>query len=219
VAKVVLSVVLTVLVTSGLAGCSSKDSAESAPSSSAGSSTTYTSQQFAVPFTVSVDPTVLQTSPALDSEHLVYFDAFEGERKVRFLLPAATYPPGTSTPVDPPAAFLAYLHDQAANGITLTDETTTTVGGHPATLVGTCSDGSRPEGFYNASLGCVSSDEPQDSEDGCFGVQPDLPLRLAIIDVDGTTLLAWARPDEDPGTSEEEFRQHFEAMLGTLEFG
>jgi len=217
-AKVVLTVVLTALVTLGLAGCSSTDSAVSAPSS-AESSTTYTTQQFVVPFTVSVDPTVLQTSPAVDSEHLVYFDAVEGERKMRFLLPAATYPPGTSTPVDPSADFLAYLRDQAANGITLTDEKTTTVGGHPATLVSTSSDGSRPEGFYDASLGCVSRDEPRDSEDGCFGLQPDLPLRLAVIDVDGTTLLAWARPDEDAATSEDEFRQHFEEMLGTLEFG
>jgi hypothetical protein len=218
---VVRSVVLTALVTLllGTAGCSSQDSAgTAAPSSAAESSTTYRTRHFAVPFTVTVDPAVLGTSPAVDVEHLVYFDAVDGERKMRFLSPATTYPPGSSTPIAPPADFLAYLRDQAGNGITLTDETTTTVGGRPATLVGAASDGSRPEGFYDGSLGCISPDEPQDSDDGCFGIQPDLPLRLAVIDVDGTTLLAWARPDEDAGTSEEEFRQHFETLLSTLEF-
>jgi hypothetical protein len=204
-----------------VAGCSSGDDEAAAGATPAGTSAavTYSTQQFAVPFSVTPDPDVVQTSPAADTEGLVSFDSVDGTRKVRFLAPTNTYSPGSSATMDPPADFIGYLHDQAANGITVSDETTTTVDGRPATLVSVSSDPSRPEGFYDGSLGCASPDQdPKDPDAECFGVQPDLPLRMAVIDVDGTLLLAWARPDDDPGTSEDDFHHDFETMLGTVQF-
>jgi len=62
-----------------------------------------------------------------------------------------------------------------------------TVDGHPATLMNLTRtlDASHPEGFLDGSLGCP--ERCADRAEGCFGPQPNLLLRLAVIDVGDTT--------------------------------
>jgi hypothetical protein len=161
--------------------------------------------------TVTVDPR-LDPHPTIDSPHLLSFDAATGdEEKVRFLVPTVTYVPGSPTPGEPPADFLAYLHAQVPNGFRLTEETSTVVGGRPATLLtGT----SEPGGSYDGSLGCQTPDtDPAE----CFGVQPEFALRLAVVPLDsGDTLLIWARRYADH--DDPEYVRAFEAMLQTVRF-
>ena len=73
----------------------------------------------------------------------------------------------------------------------------TSVDGHPATLMNLTwdIDAGHPEGFFNGALGCPTAGA--DQAEGCFGPQPDLMLRLGVIDVGCTTLLAWARMNRD----------------------
>jgi hypothetical protein len=68
----------------------------------------------------------------------------------------------------------------------------------------------------DASLGCPELRKDHPSEE-CFGLQPELILRTAVIDMGGgTTLLAWART----GTAapDDEFNAMFERMLAFLQF-
>ena len=73
---------------------------------------------------------------------------------------------------------------------------------------------SRPEGSLDGSLGCPK--RGADQVDGCFGPQPYLLLRLAVIDVGDTTLLAWARMNKD--NPDPAFVAMFEQMLTTVRF-
>jgi hypothetical protein len=91
-----------------------------------------------------------------------------------------------------------------------------TVDGRPATLMNVTRtiDASHPEGFLDGSLGCPERDA--DRAEGCFGPQPDLLLRPAVIDVGGTTLLAWARMNKD--NPDQAFAAMFERMLTSVQF-
>ena len=53
--------------------------------------------------------------------------------------------------------------------------------------------------------------------DACFGLQPDLSLRIAVIDVNGKTLLAWARTEKN-AVDVPAFFTEFETMLKGLKF-
>ena len=75
-------------------------------------------------------------------------------------------------------------------------------------------DESHPSGFLDGTLGCPEAGA--DQFDGCFGPQPDLLLRLAIVDVGDQTLLAWARTPK--GAPDEAFVEMFEQMLTTVQF-
>jgi hypothetical protein len=75
-------------------------------------------------------------------------------------------------------------------------------------------DASHPEGFLDGSLGCPK--RGADRAEGCFGSQTDLLLRLAVIDVGQTTLLAWARMNKD--NPDQAFVGMFERMLATVRF-
>ena len=89
-----------------------------------------------------------------------------------------------------------------------------TVGGRPATLVDVTTGESNPEGFLDGSLGCP--ERGADRAEGCFGPQPDLLLRLAVVEAGDATLLAWARMNKDD--PDQAFAAMFERMLTTVQF-
>ena len=52
--------------------------------------------------------------------------------------------------------------------------------------------------------------------DGCFGLQTEFTLRIAVMDVGGKPFLAWARTDgQNPDAA---FLAAFEDMLVTVDF-
>jgi hypothetical protein len=87
------------------------------------------------------------------------------------------------------------------------------VDGHPATLMDAMTND--PEGFLSGLLGCIERVSNK-HKDPCYGIQPGYSLRLAVIDIGDTTLLAWGRnlgvvPDK-------EFFAIFERMLQSVRF-
>jgi hypothetical protein len=183
---------------------------------SAAATQTYSSKALVVPLTVTVDAG-LKSPPNPDSPNLLSWDAAASdENKVRFLVPVELYRPGSSTPVAPPKDYLTYLQGQAKDGAELSKVTKITVDGHPATLMNLTRtiDASHPEGFLDGSLGCP--EHGADQAEGCFGPQPDLLLRLAVIDLGDTTLLAWARMNTD--NPDQAFVALFEQMLSSVRF-
>jgi hypothetical protein len=209
---------LALLAVSGCGGSedSTSTTASTAPAAPAAGQT-YSSKAFVVPLTVTVDA-ALKSPPNPDSPNLLSWDAASSEEnKVRFLVPVVVYPPGSSTPEAPPKDYLTYLQGQTKDGAEITEETEITVDGRPATLMNLTRtiDASHPEGFLDGSLGCPERNADREGE-GCFGPQPDLRLRLAVVDMGDTTLLAWARMNEanlDPA-----FVDMFEQMLASVRF-
>jgi hypothetical protein len=169
-----------------------------------------------VPLTVTVDAG-LKSPPNPDAPNLLSWDAAASEEnKVRFLVPVELYRPGSSTPAAPPRDYLTYLQGQTKDGAELSKVTTITVDGHPATLMNLTRtiDASHPEDFLDGSLGCP--ERGADQVEGCFGPQPDLLLRLAVIDLGDTTLLAWARMNKD--NPDQAFVAVFEQLLSSVRF-
>jgi len=215
-------IILCALTLLAVAGCGhgAKPSAPATTSATPGSSAatqTYSSKALVVRLTVTVDAG-LKSPPNPDSPNLLSWDAAASdENKVRFLVPVELYRPGTSTPVAPPKDYLTYLQGQAKDGAELSKVTKTTVDGHPATLMNLTStvDASHPDGFLDGSLGCP--ERGADQAEGCFGPQPDLLLRLAVIDLGDTTLLAWARMNKN--NPDQAFVAMFEQMLSSVRFG
>ena len=187
----------------GTSGGTQKDHAAS-PSSPTGQ--TYASKAFVVPLTVTVDAS-LKSPPNPDSRNLLSWDAaHDSSGKVRFLVPVNLYRPGSSAPEAPPRDYLAYLQGLTSQGVKYSDVTKITVDGHPATLMSVASTGARN---LDGSLGCPTVGA--DQGEGCFGFQPDLSMRIAVIPVGNSTLLAWARTSKDsPDTAA------FFAMFGTM---
>jgi hypothetical protein len=170
-----------------------------------------------LPLTVTVDA-ALKSPPNPDSRNLLSWDAAASDatNAVRFLVPVELYRPGSSTPEAPPKDYLTYLQGQTKDGAEFSAATRITVDGHPATLMNVTRtiDASHPEGFLDGSLGCPR--RGADRAEGCFGPQPDLLLRPAVIDVGQTTLLAWARMNKD--NPDQAFVGMFERMLTTVRF-
>ena len=178
----------------------------------------YSTSVFVLPFEVAM-PTWLGDTENTEEPNFVTWSPSEdvalSERDlhpaVRFLIPVVVYPPGDTEATPPPDDYLAYLLAQSEHGASLEDVTETTVGGSPATIVSaTVADS------LDGSLGCPA--EGITAHD-CFGLQPDLTLRIAVIDVGGTTLLAWLRHAEAAG--EPELTREiaaFEEMLATVHF-
>jgi hypothetical protein len=204
---------LTLLAVSGC-GNGAKTSAPTTTSATPASSAatqTYASKAFVVPLTVTIDAG-LKSPPNPDSPNLLSWDAAASDatNAVRFLVPVELYRPGSSTPEAPPKDYLTYLQGQTKDGAELSKATKITVDGHPATLMNVTT--SRPEGSLNGSLGCPK--RGADQGEGCFGPQPDLLLRLAVIDLGETTLLAWARVNKD--NPDPAFVAMFEHMLSSV---
>jgi hypothetical protein len=209
---------LTLLAVSGC-GNGAKTSAPattSATPAAAAATQTYSSKALVVPLTITVDAG-LKSPPNPDSPNLLSWDATASEEnKVRFLVPVEVYRPGSSTPVAPPKDYLTYLQGQTKDGAELSKVTKITLDGHPATVMNLTStvDASHPEGFLDGSLGCP--ERGADRAEGCFGPQPDLLLRLAVIDLGDKTVLAWARMNKN--NPDQAFVALFEQMLSSVRF-
>jgi hypothetical protein len=199
-------------------GCSSGGNtsaptkASTAPPSSPASQT-YASKNFMLPLTVTVDAS-LKSPPEVDSKTFLTWDAANSSaNKVRFLVPTNLYHPGSSTSEAPPKNYLKYLQGLTSHGVKLSNVVKITVDGHPATLM-TATSASGPQGFFDGSLGCPNTGA--DQAEGCYGIQPDVIARLAVIPVGNTTLLAWARTSK--ANPDETFFAMFEEMLNSVRF-
>ncbi|WUJ69471.1 hypothetical protein OG809_30765 [Kribbella soli] len=201
----VLAASLLVLASSA---CGSEASPPPTPTTSA-DARTYASQTFSIGLTVTL-PEDLKLEANPDSVTLLSWDSnLAQENAVRFVLPVNLYKPKQLKPVAPPQNYLAYLRSLTAQGATYADEKTTTVDGHAATLM--TGDTAEP---LDGVLGCPKVSTPPAD---CFGLQPDLSLRIAVIDINGKTLLAWARAEKN-ATDVPAFFAEFEAMLKGLKF-
>jgi len=202
-----------------LPGCSSGGSTSgpakasaSSPSSPAGP--TYASKAFAVPLTITVPASFFKAQPNSDTSTLLtWFTGSEARyHKVRFLLPVALYRPGQTAPETPPKDYLAYLRGLSRQGATLADEKKITVDGHSATLMT-----DNAEHDLDGSIGCPQTQGVPDPGGDCFGFGPVPAIRIAVIDVSGRTLVAWAGINK--GASDESaFFAEFEAMLQSIKF-
>lgn len=191
-------------------------STTSTTSTSSAGGQNYSGKAFVLPLTLTVDA-VLKSPPNRDSHNFLSWDAVSSDgNAVRFFVPVELYRPGSSAPEAPPKDYLTYLKGFSAAGAEMSNVVKTSVDGHPATLMNLTwdIDAGHPEGFFNGALGCPTAGA--DQAEGCFGPQPDLMLRLAVIDVGGTTLLAWARMNRD--NPDPSFAAMFERMLTTVRF-
>ena len=187
--------------------------ASPAPSTGSGSSgatgSQYTTTKFAVPLTVTVGAS-LPSAPTDDTPGLLTWTAtVVDNNRVRFLAPVEVYPPDATQAIPPPAEFLAYIQGLANKGGVYSDVTTTTIDGVKATVMT-----ARTTRSLDGALGCpvIGADRGE----GCFGLQPEYVLRLAVMDVGGKPLLAWARSNTD--IPDQAFLAEFEAMLASVDF-
>ncbi|WP_112239191.1 hypothetical protein [Kribbella monticola] len=203
------SALTAVVLLTALAGCTGTSESPSTATSSpaaASSPAQFTSRVFSLPLTVTL-PASLMPEPSEDTKNLISWNAVSGSGGMRFLLPIVVYHPDSTTPAPLPKDYPAYLRGLVDAGGTLADESRTTVAGHATILLtGTTSRA------LDGTLGCPAPTTPREV---CFGLQPDLVLRIAIIDLGGRTLLAWARsPQGDSGAPQ--FFTDFEAMIHSL---
>lgn len=206
-----LVAVILALVLGACGGGSDEADAGATPTASAERST-YLTKAFVVPLAVTV-PGWLPAAASTDAPNFVTWETGSFENPaVRFLVPVNVYRPGDTSTSPPPADYLTYLLSQSEFGATFTDSTKRTVGGRPATVVTatTSRDG------LSGSLGCQA--EGLTAED-CFGLQPDLTLRIAVVDAGDSTLVTWLRHDGS-GESEDTVAEFaaFEQILSTLRF-
>jgi hypothetical protein len=195
----------------GGGGTVSSTSSPGATVASSAASQTYSSKAFVVPLTVTVDA-ALKSPPTVDSSHFLTWDASESQvDAVRFLVPVVVFGAGKETPQAPPKDYLKYLMAQAKGGAVFSNVTKITVDGRPATLMDATTSG--PEGFLSGLLGCPERRSNKHAR--CLGLQPGYSLRLAVIDVGDTTLLAWAKVGSMP---DKEFFAMFERMLQSVRF-
>jgi hypothetical protein len=176
-----------------------------------GAGSTYASTTFAVPFDVAV-PAWLPSAPYAEEPNFVAWQANADDigLKVRFLVPVNVYPPGGTGPTPPPQDYLAYLRGQSDYGAHFADVTEMTVGGRPATILTVTTDRS-----LDGSLGCQK--EGMTAAD-CWGLQPGLILRIAVIPVGDETLLVWLRGDAGATQTFTAHLDSFEQMLANLRF-
>lgn len=169
----------------------------------------YASSKFGIPLTLAVAAD-LGSPPTDDTPGLLSWTALGNDNnRVRFLVPAEIYPPDAADPVPPPRDFLGYIKGLADHGGVYSDITTTTVDGVPATLLT-----AQATRGLDGSLGCPTIGA--DRADGCFGLQPELALRIAVMEVGGKPLLGWARTDsQNPDAA---FLASFQEMLATVDF-
>jgi hypothetical protein len=169
----------------------------------------YASTSFVVPFEVTLPPWVTP-EPTAELPNFVTWESNEVDRGVRFLFPLNVYVPGSTSTTDPPEDYAAYLLGQEEYGAVLEDVVETTVDGLPATIVTGTTDGRHLDG----SLGCQ---EHGLAAEDCFGLQPDLILRLAVIETDAGPLLVWVRDIRGADDRDLEY-ESFDEMLASLRF-
>jgi len=210
------SAAIAALALLAVGGCSSggstSESAKASTSSPAGQ--TYASKAFAVPLTITVPASFFKAQPNSDTNtFLTWFTGSEARyHKARFLLPVALYRPGQTAPETPPKDYLTYLRGLSRHGATLADEKKITVDGHSATLMTVTSTQ-----HLDGAEGCPQTQGVPDAGGDCFGPGPAAAIRIAVIDVSGRTLVAWA--GINTGASDESaFFAEFEAMLKSVQF-
>jgi hypothetical protein len=163
-----------------------------------------------MPLTVTVGP-LLKSPPTADDANLVSWDAAaSANEKVRFLIPVEVYEPGSSTPQASPRHYIEYLQGLAGQGAVFSKVTTIRVGAYSATVMTATTTKS-----MDGSLGCAV--KGADPSAGCFGLEPEFSLRIAVIEVSpDTTFVAWARTEAD--APDPAFDAMFEAMLASVKF-
>jgi hypothetical protein len=211
-----LSSMLAASLVLSAAACGGSESSGEPPATadvaSSSADPTYRTQAFSLPFEITVPDWLPDTEASVDELNFVTWEPdARTDLAVRFLVPVDVFPPGGAGPIPTPDDYVAYLLRQREHGATFADIVETTVHGRPATLVTATVDES-----LDGSLGCPADDV---AAPDCFGLQPDLLLRIAVIDAGETTLLAWLRHDGAAGTDEARSDiASFEAMLTTLRF-
>ena len=207
------------LITLGFSGCSASNGSSAAATSSpapATSGRSYTTRAFSVPLTITV-PASFKAQPNSDTSTFLTWVTGSTENegtfhRVRFLLPVALYRPGQTAPETPPKDYLTYLRGLSRHGATLADEKKITVDGHSATLMTVTSTQ-----HLDGATGCPQTQGVPDAAEDCYGPQPEGAARIAVIDVSGRALLAWASINKD-APDESAFFAEFEAMLKSVQF-
>ena len=166
---------------------------------------TYTSDTFSVPFQVAI-PTWVAAKPYTEQSNLVSWRA--ADVAIRFLVPLSVYPAGSGGAAPPPKEYLPYLLGQVDRGVRVSDRSATTVGGRPATLVTATAD--------RRLLGLIGCPRTKMLQTQCYGLRPERRLRIAIVDLNGRTLLIWLRNDRRARFDEQ--RKLFEQTLASVSF-
>ncbi|MBO1266948.1 hypothetical protein [Arthrobacter cavernae] len=149
--------------------------------------------------------------PELDTPGILTWTSRDNRNnRIRFLVPVEVYPPGSSAPVPPPEDFVGYIRGLADHGGVYTDQSSLRMDGVEAVIM-TATTPAPMDG----ALGCPAKGVDRTEE--CFGLQPDLTLRLAAMKVNGKPLLAWARFDN--AFPDQAFLSSFDDMLKTVDFG
>ena len=210
---VLLGSVIALLVAVVLGGCGGASTptttvTPAAPVTQAGP-LAYASTTFVVPFDITLADWI-RGKPSVEEPNFITWETPDAP-PVRFLVPVTVYPPGQKGAKPPPEDYLEYLLGQTKHGAVFTDQTETTLGGLPATLLTGTTDHS-----LDGSLGCPTA---QTAAPECFGLQPDLALRIAVVKVQDKTLLVWLRLEENVDASERTSKiKSFEDMLGSIHF-
>ena len=172
--------------------------------------TTYHSTSFVAPFEVTL-PDWVTPEPSAELPNFVTWEGAQVDRGIRFLVPLNVYPPGESAPTDVPEDYVVVPARS---------------GGGWSGLRGRRRDdrrrssGNRRHGdddgeHLDGSLGCQELDL---AAEDCFGLQPDLILRLAVIETDAGPLLVWVRDIRAADDRDIEY-ESFDDMLASLRFG
>jgi hypothetical protein len=164
----------------------------------------YVSASFVVPFEVTL-PEWAAAEPVPERSNFLTWEIADPARAVRFFAPVRVIRPPDATETDVPDDYAEYLLSLSEFGATFDDVVETTVDGQPATIV-TATAANTIDG----SLGC---EEPRAGE--CWGLIPDVTLRIAVIDSHNGPLLVWQRDPLAAGTID---YTSFDAMLDSLHF-
>ena len=162
-----------------------------------------------MPFDVA-PPSWLDAQPQIEQANFVTWEAPDLPA-VRFLAPVNVYRPGDTTATEVPSDYVGYLLGQARNGGHFADQVEEDIDGRPATLATATTDRA-----LDGSMGCPTATT---SAAECFGLQPDLVLRIAAVNVHDQTLLIWLRMDKNTDRAQSKARiRAFEDMLATVRF-
>jgi hypothetical protein len=172
-----------------------------------GSGSSFETTRFVLPFEVTL-PAWLPSAPNAEESHFVTWDATDADRAVRVLAPVNVYAPGSSATSPVPSDYLAYLLSQAEHGGHFAGRLDTKIGGKPATILTATTDES-----LDGSIGCQ---EEGMAAGECFGLQPEMSLRLAVIDAGEQPVLIWLR--STAGVDATQAIADFDKMLATIQF-
>lgn len=191
----------------------------------------YSTSSFIVPFTVTLPAWtngILAPATEETDRHVVWeqSDCTKGggpvlcpdgsDARLRFVTPVNLYRPQdgpVSSPVPDYTGYVAYLRALGPTGdASVSEVSATKVDGRPATVLTIT-----PRAALYGALGCEA---PFDAAKDCWGIVDDdkthVFLRLAVIDVGGTTpLLTWTRVNRSNPQSPR-LMAEFDTMLTTL---